>query len=108
MINIRVHIHNNNSFIDDKVFVDIKLPFVPKKGDTLYLTQEHKDSLKAQAISSLDIAKRYAPKWFYSGSSNCKNPTEENLKDLAFDDALYVHCVSYFADSDIVHLEITD
>lgn len=107
MIKIRVHVHNEELFMDEKVFVDIELPFVPQKGDALFLTEEHKNELVQQAKSSLIIAKRYSPKWFYGGSFHCKNPNEENLEDLSFDDALTVHQVCYFANEDLVHLEIT-
>jgi hypothetical protein len=108
MIKIRVHIHSEESFMDEKVFLDIELPFVPQKGDTLFLTEGQKRDLKIKAISNLIIAKRYSPKWFYGGSFHCINPTEENLEDLSFDDALTVHRVCYYANEDLVHLEITN
>ena len=108
MVKIRVHIHSEEAFMDEKVFLDIELPSVPQKGDTLFLTEEQKNELVKQATSSLIVANRYAPKWFYDGSFHCKHPNEENLDDLSFEDALTVHQVCYFANEDLVHLEINN
>ncbi len=115
MLKIRVHIENENTFMDENVFVDITLPAVPRKGDTLYLTEEAQTELENKAKSNLKIAVSYAPLWFYGHSrkhlSEIKewdNDTlkPEHLKDLSFDDANCVSAVAFDANSDIVHVEL--
>jgi len=106
MYKIMVHIRNENTYIDDNVCVQIELPAVPRKEDVLYLDHDLRRILEDKARSSLDVARRYAPKWFYGHSSNCKEPKEENLIDLMFDAAMYIDNVSFIANSDIIHIEL--
>jgi hypothetical protein len=115
MIKIRVHIEFEEGFMDENVFVDIVLPAVPRKGDTLYLTNEMQTELENRAKSDLKIAENYAPQWFYGHSgkylSEIKEWKEDTLKpehlqDLSFDDANTVSAVAFDADSDIVHVEL--
>ena len=108
MYKIKVHINNNNQFLDSDVFVEIELPAVPRKGDNLYLTQEQQEILKNKVKSDLKIAQNYAPKWFYRGSSGCENPKEKNLKDLDFGDAIFVDSVAFTGGSEIIEIELDD
>lgn len=94
--------------MDEEVYVNISLPFLPPVGSILHITDEMQLQLEAMAKSSLDIAQRYAPKWFYGKSRNCDEPKDENLEDLSFSDALYVTKILFKANCDIVELEIND
>ena len=105
MYKIRVHINNENEYIDNRVFVDIELPAVPRKGEFLYLG-DNLSKLEEKAKEDLTIAKDYSPKWFYGASSACQEPKQENLKDLSFADAIQVSSVAYISGEDIVHVEI--
>lgn len=114
MIKIRVHIENDDVFMDENVFVDITLPAVPRKGETLYLTDEAQTELENKAKSSLIVATPYAPLWFYGHSRAQLSDKEwkddtlkpEHLKDLSFDDANCVSGVAFDANSDMVHVEL--
>ena len=108
MFKIHLHIHAPEDFIDRQVYVPIELPFVPQKGDYLYVPEELLHELENKARRNPEIAKRYAPKWFYHKSFGVRFPTEENLPDLSFTDAHTVHAVAYQANSEIIHIEITD
>ena len=107
MHKIMIYIANDNNFLDSDVCVEIQLPAVPRKGDILYLTDEQMEVLENKAKSDLKIAKYYAPKWFYGDSCSCKEPKQENLQDLSFEDAMYVRDVVYYGNSEI-KIELDD
>ena len=108
MFKIHLHIYAPENFMDRQVSVPIELPFVPQKGDYLFVPEELILKLEEKAKSNLQIARRYAPKWFRRKSFDVQLPEEENLPDLSFADAQTVHAVAYHANSDIIHVEITD
>jgi hypothetical protein len=110
MIKIMVHIANYNTYIDENVCVQIRLAAVPRKGEVLYLSEYLQQVLEDKAKSNLEIARNYAPEWFYYGSSGCglRELKQENLKDLSFGDARYVDSVTFIANSDIIHISLTD
>lgn len=101
-----VHIKNENTYIDDNVYVQIELPAVPRKGEILYLDNDLKQVLEDKAKSNLEVAIKYAPEWFYGHSHNCEELKQENLTDLSFDDAIYVDSVAFHANSEIIHIEL--
>lgn len=104
MKTIRVHVSNENDYLDNKV--DIQLPAVPRKGEYLHLPEELRQELEKQACKDLWVAANYAPKWFYAKSYGCTKPGAENLEDLSFSNAVYVSSVAYFANSELIHIEI--
>lgn len=106
MKKVQVHVANECSFMDSRVFIDIQLPATPRKDEILYLKAEQFIELKRQACQNLNIAKDYSPKWLYGHSCNCDDPKESNLKDLGFEDAINISSVAYDADEDIIHVEI--
>lgn len=106
MYKIRVHIKNENNYNDEDVFVDIKLPGIPRKKDLLYLTKEQMTILENKVKKSLTIAQCYAPKWFYGRSHECTVPQEKNLDDFSFEDAINVDSIAFYGDSDIIHIEL--
>ena len=108
MIKCKIYITNDNVYMDADVSIDIKLPCVPQIGSTLYLDEEQSLQLLNKAKSSLEIAERYAPKWFYGHSYNVEEVKEENLVDMGFDDATHVKAVSYNANSEIVEIGLDD
>ena len=101
-----VHIKNENTYIDDNVCVQIELPAVPRKGEILYLQNDLKQVLEDKVKSNLEVAREYAPKWFYGHSYNCEEPKQVNLTDLSFDDAINVDSVAFNANSEIIHIEL--
>ena len=106
MKKVKVHVANEYDFMDSRVAIDILLPATPRKGETLYLKDEQLRELEKQACQNLNIASLYYPKWFYGHSYNCDDPKESNLKDLGFDDAIFISSVAYNADEDIIYIEI--
>lgn len=91
--------------MDENVFIDTKLPSVPRVGETVYLSEEEQNKLEKKAKSSLDIARTYQ-NWFYGNSFGCENLKEKHLEDLMFDSAITVCAVLYNTNSDIVHIEL--
>lgn len=108
MYKIKVHIKNDNDFLDSDVFVKIELPAVPRKGEILYLNKIQQEILKKKVKSDLKIAQNYAPKWFYGGSCGCENPKQKNLKDLNFGDAIFVDGVVFTGYSEFIQIELDD
>ena len=108
MYTFQIHIKNEIISIDNQVCVNIKLPFIPQIGSVLFLSKKLIEQLENKAKSSLISASYYAPQWFYGKSSGCENPTNENLEDLSFSDAIYVRDVFYHADCELVHIELDD
>ena len=106
MYKIKVHIKNENEFIDSNVFVDIELPAIPGIGEVLYLNEEQREILEKKAISDLSIAENYFPKWFYYGSSNYKEVEEKILENLLFQDAIFVDSVVFTANSNVIQIEL--
>ena len=106
MYKIMIHIKNESTYIDVNVCVQIELPAVPRKGDTLYLDNDLKQVLEDKAKSNLEVARGYAPKWFYGHSYDCKEPKQENLQDLSFHDATNVDSVAFNGNSEIIHIEL--
>ena len=101
-----VHIKNGYTYIDNNVCVQIELPAVPRKGEFLYLQNDLKQVLEDKVRSDLEIARVYAPKWFYGHSYDCEEPKQENLEDISFDDAIIVDSVAFIANSEIIHIEL--
>jgi hypothetical protein len=93
---------------DDKVHIDVELPCLPHKGDILYITKGQRYSLLQQARKTLGIASRYAPKWFYCGSSGCEHPMPKDLKNMSFSDAIIVNHISFDTSEDFVRIELSD
>ena len=106
MYKIRIHIEIENDFMDRDVYTDIILPFVPQIGNIVHLSESQIAELEGRAKSSLDIARRYAPRWFHGHSYLCENPTEENLEDLNFEDAITVQQLLFKGDSNIIEIEL--
>lgn len=101
-----IHIKTEALFMDENVSVLIELPAAPRKGETIHLDARTQKVLEKKAKSSLDIAYEYYPKWFYGHSCNGQKPKHKNLKDLSFDDAIYVYSVLYIPNSDVIHIEL--
>ena len=108
MYKIIIHIENKEVYCDNEVSAEITLPHVPRRGEILYIDQSISDLLLEKAKSSLKIAMRYAPYWFYPKSETGKNITEADLEKLSFDDAIRVSQVAYKSNSDEIHIELND
>ena len=109
MIKFKVFIENDNLF-GDRVYVNITLPSVPRKGEYITLGDEIKNELEDKAKRKISVAKNYAIKWFYGASRNIASNeiTEENLSDLSFVDVNYVKNVIYTANSEVITLVMND
>lgn len=104
MKNIRIHIAGENIYLDRNVYIDIILPFVPRKGEIVELKEDAINELEAKAKKSVGIACRYAPEYFYYHSHDL-NPSEikeEHLQDLNFSDCREVEDVVYIQGYDFV------
>ena len=106
MYRVRVHVQNEFVAMDNHVWVDITLPVPPRTGETLFLDGKLRKELESKATSSLYIAGFYAPMWFYRKSYDCKNPKEENLEDLSFEDALDIVRIVYNSNDEVIYIEI--
>lgn len=108
MFTIRVHVQNESVFMDDAVHAEIKLPSIPRKGDYIQLSDDTIDFLRDRAVSSLDTAKNYFPRWFYGKYRDNDTVTKENLKDLSFEDAMLVVEVQFNEGEDFIDIEIDE
>lgn len=105
MYKVKIYVKNGFSW-DDDVSIKIKIPLIPKIGDSLYLNYRMLRKLEKMATSKLEIAQRYAPDWFYGGSVNITHPTKENLNDLCFDDLLIVSDIGISANDKYIAIEL--
>lgn len=107
MIKVRIHIESEE-FMDVNVFVDCTLPSVPRKGEVLFITDDMSEELRKKAVKSVDIARIYAPKWFYGKSCgvDSEDVGVDNLINLIFVDAIIATNISYDANSELVHIEL--
>ncbi len=91
MINIRIHIENENEIFDEYVFVDCKLPSVPSVGSILHLENELELELENKCLNS-KTKMYYHPNYFYG------------IKEdrLSFSDCVEVKYVKYVPNSKYV------
>lgn len=106
MIKCRIHISGEKS-MDDKLFVIVNLPAVPRKGEWLRLTNDVLLELENKAKSDLVIAQDYM-KYFYSKSfhKDWFEVKKEHLQDLSFEEAINVAWIEYTANSEYVDIEL--
>ena len=64
--------------------------------------------MECKAKGNLEVAKKYAPKWFYGEPFSVETPREKDLLNLSFGDMMYVYEVFYIANSDIVNVIMDD
>lgn len=110
MIKVKIYIKSEQALYEEEVFIDAILPHIPNKGNIVFLENEQQYELESKAKSNLDIANKFAPKWFWGHSSGIERyeVKEENLKDLSFGEAMWVHNVVYEPNSEIVKIVIGD
>lgn len=72
------------------------------------MSAELRGQLESKMRANLNVAKDYAPKWFYNASFNCREPNEKDLDNVGFDDALFVCNVAYKPNSEVVLVELDD
>lgn len=109
MIKVRIHIKNENTgSFDNRVCVNVELPASPRKGEVIYLSAELRGQLESKVRANLNVAKDYAPKWFYNASFDCREPNQKDLENFGFDDALFVCSVAYKPNSEVVLVELDD
>ena len=82
MVKVRIHICNDFEYMDKRVYVDIKLPAVPRIGEVIWLGEKPCRHLENMARKNLDTARDYTG-WFYRKSSGCEDIKDCNLKDLS-------------------------
>jgi hypothetical protein len=107
MINVRVHIFNGLEFMDENVFIDIILPAVPRRKDTLYLTEEQMNELEEKAKANIKKIWIYTDYFYGDCCISMDRIKEEDLKHFTFCDANSVKYVLFKANSDIVQIEIS-
>lgn len=110
MIKVKIYIKSEHALFEEEVFIDALLPCIPNIGNLIFLGNEQQNELEKKAKTNLDIANKFTPKWFWGHSSGIEygDIKEENLKDLSFDEAMYVHNVVYEPNSEIVIIVIGD
>jgi hypothetical protein len=110
MIKVRIYIKSDYSLYEEGVFISVLLPHIPSKGNVIYLDNKQTSELELKAKKNLDTANKFAPTWFYNGSSNIKygDVKKNNIKDLSFDDAVWVYNVVYKPNSKIIRIIINN
>lgn len=105
MIKIRLHIYNENDFMNDKVSEDLFLPCLPRKGDFLYMSNEIQDKLESKIKSNIEIANDYSMYFYYGADRN--KITENDYDKLSLDDCIIVHDTLFQVGEDIVHISLS-
>ena len=96
MKTIRIHISNYDRWMDEKIFVDVKLQTVPRVGEHLWLSTELQSDLENQIVEG-DDAPSY-DQWFYG---------QQNPENLSLDDAQWIISVLHKTDEpEITHIEL--
>ena len=108
MIKCKIHIGDGDVYMDKEVCIEIELPCLPHRGDSIWLDEAQKLELEQKAKSSVDVARRYAPTWFYHKSRGIEyhEVKSSNLKDLDFSDAKTIGDMMFKGNSKFVHIEI--
>ena len=107
MIKCRIHIYNDYEAMDMDVYTECLLPAIPQIGSILHLNDKNTAELEAKARSKKEIAENYL-EWFYGKSISCENIDEADLKDLSFEDAIFVSDIRFVADNEYVDIELYD
>ena len=111
MFDIRIFIENDDGLFDNEVFLDVKLPFVPRVGEFILLSKDEYTILENQAKKSKKIALAYFPKWFGGFTKKQKNEgvkfKDEYIKRLNFEDAAVIKQVQYETGCKFVSIELS-
>ena len=110
MIKINVHIYNENEATDSDVFVQIQLPFVPRVGEFVILTDEERDEL-IDKIKKSPNRENYYDLFCHPTSEYFRKDEYYKLKDSDFEnidiDGMYeVSQVFYSSNVKIVSIEL--
>lgn len=106
---IKVHIWNEDEFMDSEVEIEINSPSVPRKGETFHLPLDLIAILEKQATSNLKTAQRYS-EWYYGESRKSEIIKKRDFKNLTFIDAVFVTNVLYEVldtNNTAIHIELS-
>lgn len=103
MINCRVYIRATNEYLDDGMFVEIKLPTVPRVGDVLYYRQYEEELERL-------IKNKYKDDFedLMCEYSHCLNNYRKTAEDFSISDFIWVHDIAFEADADYVCITMTN
>jgi len=59
MITIRVHLYNENIGWDDRLFVDVPFPAIPRVGEIVWLMDKYWDKLQDKIDSDQELKSDY-------------------------------------------------
>jgi hypothetical protein len=104
-IKVRVHISNEDYFMDEKVFADVYLPAYPRIGERLIISVNAWNELTKKIFNDLKHAQNYLHLIY---GCECKHIKKENLKNLDFGNYNYISDVLYVADEDLIHVQLDD
>lgn len=89
MIEIKIHLPFPVGKIENKVYVSVFFPVVPRVGEKIYLTQEQKREL-------LELIQKYD-----------NTPGKEKWEDC-INEFIYVEEVAYNAGNGSIHIELSE
>lgn len=93
MIDIVMHVENEDNHWDENVFVEFKLPCAPAEGDVIRIEKTLESILENKANSST-TKEHYLEQWGYRGG-------------ISFSDAIYVKTVKFKSNDNRVYLVMT-
>jgi hypothetical protein len=107
MIKCRIYIRGNEDFMeDDRLFVDIELPALPRKGDCIFgIDTEYLNNI---AQSDINIAKDY-PMWFnnrFVDVDKIEKLGPEHLEYIDFFGAFLITNIWFNANDEYVQIQI--
>ncbi len=110
MVKCRIHVHSPDAFMDERAFIDIKLPCLPRIGDTLHLDlKKHWDLLfnkvKKVSLTSRDYFE-YITDYTSDKLKNCDGFTKKAIENMDFSGTIFVHDILFHSDKDYVSIAI--
>lgn len=102
-VNVRAYIHGIEAWMDKDVYVDLKLPIAPRKGEFIGLSLSELLELEGKAKKSREIAYRYYDWCFHFSDRPFDQFTEKDVESLTFDHGfLEVKHVYMFSEKDYI------
>lgn len=93
---INVHFKLEEGWCDEAVKLEIRMPYVPRVGDTIFLDPTEYEHLEKKVQESEHLKKLYK-RWMYGAEDN---------RYCSFDDAQEVRSVTYVANRKGIHIEL--
>lgn len=104
---VYIHIYNYNTSYNDNVFVIVDMPFIPVKGNHIYLSEYDEIMLEEKARKDLISYSNYLYNKSYK-FRDCNDIDKADPEDLSFSGCIVVYNVMYNTEDSTIHIELYD